>query len=184
VGAWMAGDRGLNEWHTRRGIGIKFGRLDDSLDGIADEIKGLVMQQAQRMDAGFTDMNSGSWGKSLPRALAEKLQTLVDVKIGCREKENADAPVKLVIVRRPTLLVHTWMDVNMSHSEKGTMGKKAAGIADRIAGKKLATKPHYYEVFEDGTVIKVQAHQAIIDYVPAALGAGIGQSTLTKEATA
>ncbi len=181
VGAWMAGDRGLNEWHTRRGIGIKFGRLDDSLDGIADEIKGLIMQQAQRLDMGFTDITSGSWIKSLPRNLAEKLQTLVNVRTGSRAKAWAEEPGKLVIVRRPTLLVHAWMEGNMSRSEAGTMSKKAAVIADLIAGTRLANKPHYYDVAEDGTVTKVQAHQAILDYVPAALAAGIGQHQVKTE---
>jgi hypothetical protein len=182
VGAWMAGDRGLDAWHRSNGIGLRFGRLDDSLDDIAEEIKGLIMQQAQRIDMGFTDITSGSWAKSLPRNLAEKLQTLVNVRTGTRTKSWCGEPWKMVIIRRPTLLVHAWMDANMGPSEKGTMGKKAAVIADMIAGTRLANKPHYYDVAEDGTVTKVQAHQAILDYVPAALGAGIGQTqTRTPE---
>jgi hypothetical protein len=163
VGAWMAGDRGLDEWHKRCGIAKSYGRLDDSLEGIAAEIKALIMQQAHRLDIGMTSIDSGTWARALPRTLAERLQSCVSLVDGGRYAHIAkDSPEKLVIVQRPTLLVHAWMDANMTHSEKGTMSKKAAFIADLIAyPEKLASTPRYY-VMEGGVAVEKKGRHAVL----------------------
>jgi hypothetical protein len=162
VGAWMAGDCGLDAWHKSHDIGDTFGRLNDSLEGIAAEIKGLIMQQAQRIAVGMTSPETGSWARALPRGLVEKLVSSVSVVDGGRYAHIArDAPERLVIVQRVPLLVHAWIDAHMTHSEKGTMAKKAAVIADLIAGDRLASTPRYY-VAERGVVVEKKARHAIL----------------------
>jgi len=153
----------LEAWHRSQGIAKSFGRLDDSLDGIAAEIKTLIMQQAHRLSIGMTSIDSGTWAKTLPRGLAEKLQNCVSLVEGGRYAHIAkDSPEKLVIVQRPTLLVHAWIDSNMTHSEKGTMSKKAAVIADLIAfPEKLASTPRYY-VMENGIAVEKKGRHAVM----------------------
>lgn len=164
VGAYDAGDVWLRQWHELRGIGLRYGTLDEALPEMVEELRVLILKQASikagAIDDSWSSINLGK----LPRELAEKLDNSVSLAMGSRHFADVGSPRKIVVVRNPTTLVHAWLKATVSHSALAMVSKKASKIADMLSWEPVRKPPRFYRVGEDGKVETVKAVQALLFY--------------------
>jgi hypothetical protein len=139
-GSANVADKWLDAWHETTGIHHEFGLLENSVEGIAGEIAGMVRDWASRM---INEVAGTGYLDKTPSGVASLLAMHTRVVAGSTRKWRPEET--LIVLRNPVALVKAWIHAYRDPSERILLSYKARQIADKMGLGKCSNKMRYYD---------------------------------------